>query len=143
MKIVLFSYSRGITSSREIQWCCETNIIFKALSCDTVPHFTTIAAFVSSYPEEIEQLFEQILLVCHKQGLLGNDLFAIDGCKMSSNAAKEWSGTFKELEEKKQKIRSRIRHCVQRASQAGQEWSEQCATSRATSADDQDAGASL
>ncbi|MBN7799187.1 transposase [Parahaliea mediterranea] len=113
LKIVLFAYSRGITSSREIQWCCETNIIFKALSCDAVPHFTTIAAFVSSYPEEIEQLFEQILLVCHKQGLLGNDLFAIDGCKMSSNAAKEWSGTFKELEEKKQKIRSRIRHCVQ------------------------------
>ncbi len=34
---------RFITSSRQIQWCCETNIIFKALFCDTVPHFTTIA----------------------------------------------------------------------------------------------------
>jgi len=93
LKIVLFAYSKGITSSREIQWCCESNIIFKALSCDTVPHFTTIANFVSSYPEEIENLFEQILLVCHEQGLLGNELFAIDGCKMPSNAAKEWSGT--------------------------------------------------
>src|SRR5690606_6392628 len=112
LKIILFAYSRGITSSREIQWCCETNIIFKALSCDTVPHFTTIAAFVSSYPKEIEQLFEQILLVCHKQGLLGNELFAIDGCKMSSNAAKEWSGTFKELAEKQQKIQRQIRHCL-------------------------------
>ena len=54
LKIILFAYSKGITSSREIQWCCETNIIFKALSCDTVPHFTTIAAFVSNYPESIE-----------------------------------------------------------------------------------------
>ena len=96
LKIVLFAYSKGITSSREIQWCCETNIIFKALSCDTVPHFTTIANFVSAYPKEIEDLFEQILLICHEQGLLGNELFAIDGCKMSSNAAKEWSGTFEE-----------------------------------------------
>jgi len=112
LKIILFAYSRGITSSREIQWCCEHNIIFKALSCDTVPHFTTIASFVSSYPEEIEQLFEQVLLVCHKQGLLGNELLAIDGCKMPSDAAKEWSGTFKELEEKQQKIRRRIRHCL-------------------------------
>ena len=34
LKIILFAYSKGITSSREIQWCCETNIIFKALSCD-------------------------------------------------------------------------------------------------------------
>ncbi|MEX0603264.1 MAG: transposase [Marinobacter sp.] len=93
-----------------MQWCCETNIIFKALSCDTVPHFTTLAKFVSSHADEIEELFEQVLLVCHEQGLLGNELFAIDGCKMSSNAAKEWSGTFKELGEKRDKLRRLIRH---------------------------------
>ena len=110
LRIILFAYSKGITSSREIQWCCQTNILFKALSCDTVPHFTTIAHFVSSHADEIETLFEQVLLICHQQGLLGNELFAIDGCKMPSNAAKEWSGTLKELEEKRDKIRRRIHH---------------------------------
>ncbi|MCF2950499.1 transposase, partial [Paraglaciecola aquimarina] len=110
LKIILFAYSKGITSSREIQWCCETNIIFKALSCDSVPHFTTIAEFVSSRKSEIELVFEQVLLICHEQGLLGNELFAIDGCKMSSNAAKEWSGTFKELEEKRAKLKRQIQH---------------------------------
>jgi len=110
LKIILFAYSKGITSSREIQWCCETNIIFKALSCDTVPHFTTLAKFVSQHADEIEELFEQILLVCHEQGLLGNELFAIDSCKMSSDAAKEWSGTFKELGEKRDKLKRLIRH---------------------------------
>ena len=74
LKIILFAYSKGITSSREMQWCCETNIIFKALSCDTVPHFTTLAKFVSSHSNEIEELFEQVLLVCHDQGLLGCSL---------------------------------------------------------------------
>ncbi|WP_028304590.1 transposase [Oceanospirillum maris] len=92
LKIILFAYSKGITSSREIQWCCETNIIFKALSCDSVPHFSTLAHFVSSQPQAIEDLFEQVLLICDQQGLLGHELFAIDGCKMRSNAAKEWSG---------------------------------------------------
>ena len=110
LSIILFSYSKGITSSREIQWCCETNIIFKALSCDTVPHFTTIASFISGHPEAIAALFEQILLICHEQGLLGNELFAIDGCKMPSNAAKEWSGTFKELEHKRAKLKRLIQH---------------------------------
>ncbi|MFY0666381.1 MAG: transposase, partial [Natronospirillum sp.] len=110
LKIILFAYSKGITSSREIQWCCETNIIFKALSCDTVPHFTTIAGFVSSRSTEIESLFEQELLVCDEQGLLGHQLFAIDGCKMSSNAAKEWSGTFKELTEKRDKLKRQIQY---------------------------------
>ena len=108
LKIILFAYSKGITSSREIQWCCETNIIFKALSCDSVPHFTTIAHFVSSQSQAIATLFEQVLLVCDEQGLLGHELFAIDGCKMRSNAAKEWSGTFKELEQKRQKLKRLI-----------------------------------
>jgi len=110
LKIILFAYSKGVTSSREIEWCCKTNILFKALSCDSIPHFTTIANFVSSRSKEIETLFEQVLLVCHEQGLLGNELFAIDGCKQSSDASKEWSGTFKELEEKRAKIKRQIQH---------------------------------
>ena len=97
-------------ASREIQWCCETNILFKALSCDSVPHWTTIANFISSRPQEIESLFEQVLLICDEQGLLGKELFAIDGCKMSSNAAKEWSGTHKELAAKQTKLKRQIRH---------------------------------
>ena len=92
LKIVLFAYSRGITSSREIEWCFQNNILFKALSCDSVPHFTTIANFVSGHCEEIAKLFEQILLICDDQGLLGKELFAIDGCKMPSDAAKDMVG---------------------------------------------------
>lgn len=108
LKIILFAYSRGITSSREIEWQCAHNILFKALSCDTVPHFTTIANFVSDQAEAIAELFEQIVLICNEQGLLGNELIAVDGCKMSSNAAKEWSGTFGELEQKRDKIKRQI-----------------------------------
>ena len=114
LKIILFAYSKGITSSREIEWCCQTNILFKALSCDTVPHFTTIASFVSVHSVALEAVFEQVLLVCHQQGLLGNELFAIDGCKLPGNAAKQWSGTFKELDAKRKKLRKLIRYHLKR-----------------------------
>lgn len=77
-----------------------------------MPHFTTIASFVSSHGDEIESLFEQILLICDEQGLLGHELFAIDGCKMSSDASKEWSGTIKELEQKRTKLKKLIHHHV-------------------------------
>ena len=39
-------------------------------------------------------------MVCSELELIGGDMFALDGCKISSNAAKEWSGTFKDLEKK-------------------------------------------
>ncbi len=113
LKIILFAYSKGITSSREIEWNCKTNIIFKALSCDTVPHNTTIASFISGHPQSVESVFEQILLTCDQQGLLGHELFAIDGCKMSSDASKEWSGTIKELKEKRKKIKNLITYHIE------------------------------
>ena len=117
LKIILFAYSKGITSSREIQWCCRHHIIFMALSCQSTPHFTTIAEFISGHAEAVESLFEQVLLVCDEQGLLGNELFAIDGCKMPSNAAKEWSGTHNELANKRDKIKKLIKYHTQKHQQ--------------------------
>src|SRR3990172_3874132 len=43
LKIVLYAYSRGIITSRDIEKACRENVIFMALSADTQPHFTTIA----------------------------------------------------------------------------------------------------
>ncbi|WP_018277929.1 IS1182 family transposase [Teredinibacter turnerae] len=112
LKITLFGYYHGIRSSRDIEWACKTNIMFKALSCDTQPHFTSIASFISSQPDAIADIFTQILLVCDQEGLIGHELIAIDGCKISSNAAKEHSGTFEELAQKSDKIQRQIRACV-------------------------------
>jgi len=53
LKIVIYAYSRGITSSRRIERLCRENIIFMALSADTQPHFTTLADFISRSPEAL------------------------------------------------------------------------------------------
>ena len=104
LKIILYGYSRGITSSREIERSCRENSIFMALSADTHPHFTTIADFISSRGELMIELFRDVLLICDKMGLIGKEMFAIDGCKLASNASKEWSGTKGELKNKQQKM---------------------------------------
>ena len=89
LKIVLYAYARGILSSREMERACKENVVFMALSADTQPHFTTIAQFISSMGEEIEPIFRDVLLYCDELGLIGKELFAIDGCKLPSNASKE------------------------------------------------------
>jgi transposase len=112
LRIVLFAYSRGIHTSRQIAWHCQRNITFMALACHEVPHWTTIANFVSTHPDAITNLFERVLLVCDQQGLLGHELIAIDGCKMPSNASKSHAGTFAELDKKRTKIRARLEHAL-------------------------------
>jgi transposase len=114
LKVILYAYSRGITSSRKIEQCCKENIIFMALSCDTQPHFTTIADFISTLDSEIVTLFLEVLLVCDEMDLIGKEMFAIDGCKLPSNASKEWSGTKQELSRKKEKMEKVIRQMMTR-----------------------------
>lgn len=114
LKIILYAYSRGITSSRTIEQCCRNNIVFMALSADTQPHFTTIADFISSMGKEITLLFRNVLLICDEMGLIGKEMFAIDGCKMPSNASKEWSGTRADFVKKKHKIEKTIAYILEK-----------------------------
>ena len=85
-------------------------VVIMSLACGHVPHFTTIAAFISGHPQKVADLFEQILSVCHEQGLLDYELFATDGCKLPSNAAKTGSGTHEELKHKQEKIEKRMQY---------------------------------
>jgi transposase len=82
LKIVLFGYSRGLTSSRKLEKACRENITFMALACGQKPDHSAIAAFVSSMKDEILPLFRDVLLVCDERNLLGGSFFALDGGKL-------------------------------------------------------------
>ena len=114
LKIVLLAYSKGITSSRRIERLCRENITFMALSADLRPDHSTLADFVSRSPEPIAELFSQVVLMCDQLGLIGKEMFAIDGCKLPANASKSWSGTHAELDKKCRKIDRAVRRMVQR-----------------------------
>ena len=84
LKVILFAYSQGIVSSRQIARACRDHVTFIALSADQAPHFSTIADFVSSVGDDARTLFTQILAICDRQGLIGREMFAIDGVKLPS-----------------------------------------------------------
>jgi transposase len=66
LKIVLLAYSRGITGSRKIEQACNENVIFMAISADSHPDHSTIAAFISKMEKEIKGIFCDILIVCEE-----------------------------------------------------------------------------
>ncbi|OMH38825.1 transposase [Motiliproteus sp. MSK22-1] len=79
LKIVLFAYSRGITSSRCIAQACRENVLFMALSADSEPHHSTIADFVTRMDEGIAPLFTHVLMVFNQMGLIGREMFTKSG----------------------------------------------------------------
>ncbi|MFC1684716.1 IS1182 family transposase [Pseudomonadota bacterium] len=120
LKIIILAYSKGITSSRKIEQLCRDNILFMAISADSQPHFTTLADFISSSHEAIADLFQQVVLICDDLDLIGREMFAIDGCKMPSNASKEWSGKKADLEKKRQKIDRAVRYILKKHKETDQ-----------------------
>ena len=108
LKIVLLAYSRGITSSRVIESLCWRDVQFMAVAGAMHPQFTTIAAFISSSSEQIAALFTEVLLVCSLRGLIGREMFAIDGVKLPGNASKAKSGTRKEMQREAAKMRRAV-----------------------------------
>jgi len=118
LKVILLAYARGMISSRQIERACQENILFIALSYGYAPDHSTIASFISSMQDEVQTLFSDALLVCEDLGLLDGTHFSLDGVKLSANVSKEWSGTIKELEHKRDKLQEKLKRVIAEHAQA-------------------------
>jgi transposase len=124
LKVVLLGYSRGLMSSRKIERACCENVTFMAISCNQRPDHSTLASFVASMKDEILPLFTDILLVCEEEKLLGGTFFALDGCKLPSNASKRWSGKISDIKKKKEKIEQKVKRLLTEQIEADQNDSD-------------------
>src|SRR5690606_7196154 len=93
LKIVLLAYSRGIISSRQMEAACREHVLFIANSGDSQPPFTALGQLGGSMGDLAAKRSAQGLAVCDRQGLIGREMFAIDGDKQPSNASHARSGT--------------------------------------------------
>jgi len=100
VKIIIYGYSKGIKSSRALDEMCRNNIVAKALAEDMQPHWTTIAEFISGNEECFKEIFIKALAYCNELGMVGGSTFAIDGCRLPSNASIDLSGTSEDLEKR-------------------------------------------
>jgi len=118
LKVILLGYARGLISSRKIESACRENVTFMALCCGQCPDHSTISTFVSSMKDEILPLFRDVLLVCEGENLLGGTVFALDGCKLPSNASRRKSGKFSDLQRKKQNIEKKVKRLLKEQEEA-------------------------
>ena len=119
LKIILFAFINGILSTREIERLCKEHILFIALSGDIHPDHATIARFIHKFGSHISELFNSLLLYIDELGLIGGTAIAIDGCKITSNAAKEVSGTFDELASKKERYEQIVQTILEQSATQG------------------------
>ena len=95
--LLLYGYSRGVYSSRRLARACEERLDFLAVTALNRPDFRTISEFRRRHLAALAGLFEQVLLLCRKAGLVQLGHVALDGTKLKANASKHKAMSYERM----------------------------------------------
>ena len=87
--LLLYSYSVGLRSSRQIERACRGDVAFKVITAMAVPDHSTIAEFRRRHEPAIGELFVSVLGLCGEAGLVQVGEIAVDGTRMRANASRD------------------------------------------------------
>ncbi len=88
LKLLLYAYSTGVTSSREMERRCHVDVAFRWLSANSAPDYRSIARFRRRHLTALDDLFIQVLVLCSEAGLVKLGRVALDGTKLRASASR-------------------------------------------------------
>jgi len=85
--VLVWAYLHGITSSREIERLCGTDVAFRVICGGSLPDHATFARFRGDFPGSVAVLFGEVLKLCARLGMGRLGVVALDGMKIAANAS--------------------------------------------------------
>ena len=85
--LLVYAYSFGVRSSREIERACHLDVAFRVITANRQPDHTTIARFRQRHEEAIKGIFSASLRLCAAAGMTTVGTVALDGTKMGCPAS--------------------------------------------------------
>lgn len=113
--LLLYSYCRGVFSSRRIQQACEERMTFRVIVGNDIPNFRTISDFRRLHLKELESLFVQVLRLCQEAGLVKLGHVSLDGTKVKANASRHKAMSYKRMKEDEKRLEQEIRDLLKQA----------------------------
>src|SRR5688572_31087316 len=95
--VLLYGYARGVRSSRRIERACVEDVAYRVVAAQQKPDHATLARFVERHQSALAEVFGGVLELCAKAGLVGVNVVAVDGSKVSANASREATVDYERL----------------------------------------------
>jgi len=86
--VLMWAYAHGVTSSREVERLCHTDVAFRVICGGNLPDHVTFARFRGDFPGAVTVLFAEMLRLCARLGMGKLGTVALDGMKIAANASK-------------------------------------------------------
>ncbi len=106
--LLLYGYSRGVCSSRQLARACEERVDFMAVTGLNKPDFRTISEFRRRHLAALSALFLQVLRLCRQAGLVRLGHVAIDGTKLKANASRHKAMSYGRMKQAEAKLAAEI-----------------------------------
>ncbi len=86
--VLVWAYAHRVTSSREIERLCRTDVAFRVIGAGNLPDHVTFARFRKDFPGLAEEFFAQVLILCVRLGMGKLGAIALDGMKIAADAGR-------------------------------------------------------
>lgn len=113
--LLLYAYSQGVTSSRQIERRCGEDLAFMYLTGDARPDHDTICAFRRQHLDAFKRLFLDTLRIAEEAGVLKLGRIALDGSKIRANASKHKAMSYARMPERQAALCAEIERLLTEA----------------------------
>jgi transposase len=107
-KVLLYAYCTGVFSSRRIEKRLHEDVAFRVLAAQQTPDHKTISEFRRRHLKALQGLFQQVLLLCKKAGLVRLGHVALDGTKIQANASKHSAMSYGRMVEEERRLAGEV-----------------------------------
>jgi transposase len=121
VKLLIYAYCLGRTSSRKIERATYEDLPFRVLAADQHPDHDSIAAFRRRHLPALGDLFLEVLRLCQEAGLVKLGHVALDGTKVKANASRHKAMSYARLSEKEAELSREVARLLAEAERIDQE----------------------
>ncbi|WP_340124496.1 IS1182 family transposase [Methylobacter svalbardensis] len=121
VSILIYAYSRGVFSSRQIERRCREDVSFMYIAQMNCPNFRVLSDFRKVHGVFFQDCFKQTVKLALALKLVSLGHISLDGSKFKANSSKHKAMSYGRLKEKEQALSTEIDALIEQAKRCDQE----------------------
>ncbi len=124
VSILIYAYSRGVFSSREIEKRAREDLSFMFIAKMNCPNFRVLSDFRKNNADFFQDCFKQTVKLAMELKLASLGHISLDGSKFKANSSKHKAMSYKRLKEKEQALMAEIEALIKKSRHCDEEEDE-------------------
>jgi len=121
VSILIYAYSRGVFSSRQIERRCREDLSFMFIAQMRCPNFRVLSDFRKNHGDFFQDCFKQTVKLAMELKLASLGHISLDGSKFKADTSKHKAMSYGRLKEQEQALCTEIEALIEQAHRRDQE----------------------